>query len=776
MKKLIALFLCAAMVFSLVACTQEPAAPSAAEVYTKAADALKALTDVTLELVIDTMTMVGCDEFTEKSTQTLTYQGIGTEEAMISMDESLEFGLHLPQDDDDEDTDEEPLEYSEIWYKDTVYATESEDYKYSGKVESTAGRYTPAVLLDAALYGTVTSETSETGTKITFADATAAEAWAVPQDATLVKASGNAFIDPEGKLTEMHYEITYNYGSTQVSKTVDSKPQATPAAITAPDADDYIAITYVDALRAMVTTISGLGQMDTVTVSNAEAIISEAAAMIQSQSFQGTLHGRKKDTIAKIDTMISQTNYANNKTETYKLEENYQGGKLTTTVNDGLPSTSSVDWEDVREYMSQLIFAGYLDTDYWQDVTSTDLGSLYYLEFTLNDNFGNTMQNSICSTLWSDPSFLMNFATDYKNTDMNGYLSIDKFTGLPVAAGYYYKGVHTIEKKDYALSMQFDQSIESPDLGAYKAITDKVPTEEEPEDKATPLFYKVTGANGQEMWLLGTIHVGDERTAYLPQEIQDAFKASDALAIECNNEAFEEQVTTDKKMQEKVSKLYFYTDGKEHLKTLLGEEKYENALKLLKSTGSYNTNMPYAKPFLWNTAIEQFFLRQGYQLHQDQGVEARLMTWAKDQKKDIIEIESSLAQLQMLSGFSDELSTWILESSLELGAQEYWESTTELYELWCEGNEETLRAEIADVWGEMTEEEKTEYKSLMEEYNKGMSIDRNEGMLKAAIEYLESGEVIFYAVGLAHLLDSTNGLVDALQQAGYTVELVQYAA
>ena len=75
----------------------------------------------------------------------------------------------------------------------------------------------------------------------------------------------------------------------------------------------------------------------------------------------------------------------------------------------------------------------------------------------------------------------------------------------------------------------------------------------------------------------------------------------------------------------------------------------------------------------------------------------------------------------------------------------------------------------------MTEEEKTEYKSLMEEYDKGMSIDRNEGMLKAAIEYLESGEVIFYAVGLAHLLDSTNGLVDALQQAGYTVELVQYA-
>ena len=75
----------------------------------------------------------------------------------------------------------------------------------------------------------------------------------------------------------------------------------------------------------------------------------------------------------------------------------------------------------------------------------------------------------------------------------------------------------------------------------------------------------------------------------------------------------------------------------------------------------------------------------------------------------------------------------------------------------------------------MTEEEKAKYQPLMDEYYKHMSTDRNEGMLKTAIEYLESGDVVFYAVGLAHLLDSNNGLVDTLQQAGYTVELVQFA-
>ena len=108
--------------------------------------------------------------------------------------------------------------------------------------------------------------------------------------------------------------------------------------------------------------------------------------------------------------------------------------------------------------------------------------------------------------------------------------------------------------------------------------------------------------------------------------------------------------------------------------------------------------------------------------------------------------------------------------------QEYKDELWELYELWCAGDEEAMRqllAEEADT-SELTEEELAEYTALMEEYEKAMDIDRNKGMLKVAIEYLESDQVVFYAVGLAHLLDDTNGLVDTLRDAGYTVELVAY--
>ena len=137
-------------------------------------------------------------------------------------------------------------------------------------------------------------------------------------------------------------------------------------------------------------------------------------------------------------------------------------------------------------------------------------------------------------------------------------------------------------------------------------------------------------------------------------------------------------------------------------------------------------------------------------------------------------------QIQMMSNFSEELTIWMLEGIPEYSGNEGWEGSMELFELWCAGDEEALRERIScevDT-SEMTEEELADYeehKHLLEEYNETMSHDRNDGMLEVAIEYLESGETIFYAVGLAHLLDETNGLVDALREAGYTVELVTFA-
>lgn len=818
--RLIALLLCAAMLLSMVGCSQTPAEttappteppttaaptePPADQIYAAARAALDSADHVSSELVITTLTTVAGDEFSQRSTQTLTYQGIGTENLVIVKNEVIDYGVHSDEFDPD-DENREPCNYKETWYQGTVYAELESTYRYSGPVdaEALAARYTPVVLLNSELYGDVTSETTANGTQITFAAPTAAEAWAVPEEGELVDAVGTVLVGADGAIDQMTYTVTYIYGTTEITKTVESTPLDTP--VIAPAAgvanpDTYTPITYVDALLLSFTVPSLLLQADDITTASLESLFCQAAGVLRNQSSTINLSGRQEDAKVKFETGVYLMDYSSMQDQKYDLEETFENGTLTTVENDGLPSRESgYSAKDILPYAAEQMLTGMIDMDYWKDITAEDLGSVIFLEYELNENFGNTLQNSICEMLWGDATFLIALSSKYENKDLNGYLSIDKYTGLPVATGYYYEGVHTIDGQDYSLTLQFDQSIEAPSKGAYQEITDKMPEEAEPEVKPTPLFYHVTGENGQEMWLLGTIHVGDERTAYLPKEIYDAFAASDALALECDTEAFDELVEEDDELSEEVSNHYFFSDGTtiesliekyeaEHPddtdETEEGEEAedtYTQIVKLMKATGNYNMNMPYAKPYLWSSSIEQFYMRQGYQLHGDQGVEERLHDWAEELDKEIREVESNMFQLKMLTGFSNDLQLMMLGDAVNSTAREYWEDVWDLYEKWCAGDEAVLREELSDEvdmtdWTEEEIAEYEEYKHLLEEYNKAMSYDRNDGMLDVAIDYLESGDVVFYAVGLAHLLNNVNGLVDALRDAGYTVELVTYAA
>lgn len=801
--KYLTLFLCAVLVLSLTGCTAKPVEttpptteppvttvptePPAEDVYAEARAPLDNATDITLETLVTTLMRIGSDEFSEENTQTLTFLGLGSDTLQISLDEETVFNIHVPEDEESDDEDEEPKnpKYHEVYADGILYATAEMDtsYQYSGVInaDEAAARYLPVVLLDASLYGSVTSESGSNGTTITFSEPTAAESWAMPEDAQMLEASGTAIINTSGKLEQMNYSITYQYGPAEYQVDYQSKPLAETAAITVPEnVDDYPELEYVDLLRKLFHSSSMVGQADAISTSGLESVFSQAAGVIRNQSVTMNMHGRKEDTKAKIETSIFLKDYNTNQDNSLDQEELYIDGKFTSTVDDGVPTIQpGIHYEDIREYCGVITLQHMLTYEFWESAVCTDLGSLYLVEYNLSEDFGNSIQNSICNIFWNDPAFLNKMASAYVTNETTGYVSFDKYTNLPTAAGFYYEGTHTIDGMDYKLTLQSDQSIVAPSKGAYHEITEEMPVEAEPENKPTPLFYHVTGENGQEMWLLGTIHVGDERTAYLPQEIYDAFTAADALALEINSKAFDEQLEEDEKLQDKVSDAYYYSDGTT-VESLLEEEDYALAVQYMKATGNYNVNTPYLKASLWSQSIDNFYLRQGYALHGGQGVEERLHQWAEEQEKEIREVESSLFQIKMMTDYSDELQTLLLEDIIDTSALEYWNDVQELYEKWCAGDEDALREAINEEvdTSEMTDEELAEYeeqKPLVEEYDKAMSFDRNEGMLKVATEYLESGETVFYAVGLAHLLDDANGLVDTLREAGYTVELVSYA-
>ena len=790
MKKLWMLLLAALLVLSLAACQETPVEttappptepvvttappPAPEQVYEEARAALDGMAAVTLEITQTVTTTVEEQSFVEETEQVLTYTALDTDKPMAWLTEDV------PYEDPESEEEETTRVYSEIYADGILYVELEDAAKFSGSfsLEELFERYVPVVLLDSSLYGKVTMEEEADRTVISFAEPTAGEAWAIPEEAELLEATGSAVIGTDGALQEMCYTATYMYGSAEVTVDIQSKPRAEAQTVTVPeDGDKYVPLQCVDALRIALYSDNMLEKAETASATSRETITTQAAGVVRIKSTIMDMYD-VNGLMAKFDTNVRVMDPYNGN-QLVHSEELYRDGKYVVTVDDGVPTTQTGVKEDVIRDACQDILTTCLATpEYWQEVTATDMGSTYLLEYTYTEDFGNTIQNMICFTFWEDPGFLNNLASSYENSEVNGYLSVDKYTGLPISSGMYYKGVHTIDGDDYELTMQKDQSVTMPSFGAYKDITEQLQPETQPEAAATPLFYHVTGADGQEMWLLGTIHVGDERTGFLPQEIYDAFAASDALALEIDSEAFEAKLEEDEALQSKVSDAYYYSNGKT-AKDILDEETYETAVKLMKAIGSYNENLDYLKISMWENDISNFYLRQGHQLHGEQGVEERLTKLAKEQEKPIREVESSLFQIRMLTGWTDELQILLLQDALAYDAREYWADVSELYELWCAGDEEALRKELSDEpdLSELTEEELAEYNAnrhLYDEYNKGMSIDRNEDMLEVAIDYLESDEVVFYAVGLAHLLNETNGLVDALRDAGYTVELVTY--
>ena len=53
---------------------------------------------------------------------------------------------------------------------------------------------------------------------------------------------------------------------------------------------------------------------------------------------------------------------------------------------------------------------------------------------------------------------------------------------------------------------------------------------------STPLLYKATSENGGEVWLFGSIHVGNDDMYPLPDYVNNAYNEADSLAVEVDSD------------------------------------------------------------------------------------------------------------------------------------------------------------------------------------------------------------------------------------------------
>ncbi len=742
--------------------TTQPPEPTAHELFAEAAEALKTADNVYMTFEAKETHKVWRDEFLQVISGIAVFEGL-QKDLVAKIDATVSFN------------EEEGIPFTELFAGGTTYATyDGSLYKDEAEQEDFLARQYPVCLFEAENFETGEVEEGENGKILKFSGATLMEEWVAPEYAVLTEATAQAVLGDKG-IESMTYTATYSQGAADIVVEVTTKPETreTASLATRPPMDEnsYILLSDCWAPRIMDRAMNNLIISENSSAQITQFVLNQAAGYVLCTNELNFAHEAGKVLMKEEMNVTSFDGRNENESE---IENTYKNG-LITIKSDGGSQSVKTDDDYIEDYVLGVYYDNLVYPDWITSCEAMGMGELFYFEFSSdNKQCLEYFRSQANKTLFGGGDPVGEIASGYEDKSFDCYMGVDPDTWLPTSYGFEYVGAYIIEDNEYEHSQKYYSQILGANPMAYYNITDTLLAEEEPEAPATPLFYHVTGEDGSEMWLLGTIHIGDERTAYLPQEIYDAFEASDALAVEFNMNAYEENMDEDEDYAEDITSLYYYDDDSE-TKEHLNEEVYEASIQMLKCLGQYHMNIDYLKPFVWESSITGTLKDGGRRLFSEKGVDQRFLDLAEEAGKEILDVESAESQTSMFSSFSDALQEQLLKEALSYSRSEYNTEIMELFELWCSGDEEALRKYINE---EETEEESTsemteEEKVLYEEYENAMSTERDINMIEVAKEYLASGKTVFYAVGLAHLL-ADDGLVDGLRAAGYTVELVEY--
>ena len=728
-----------------------------------AADAeakLQINTEIRTEMVLGEKTLV------ERQAEKVRYQNRGSDDLIVACKRRVIFNVG-------------EIQLDQLYYQEKLYTTYKSNLFYAKESEENyLSQQTPLAMLDPANYAAVSLE----GNKIRFSDPLAGERWALPEGAELFKAEGSATLQ-DGVLIEQSYSITYDFCGNEIHNTYRS--EITPgleedlSELVPKGTGSYIKLDSTEALLLMLRSINTLIHVDQISLDTRQTILCQAADLIMDERSSTKSYGSGKDLIFSDDVKLTLYDLSGEITQEQNFQEKMVGDSYSYQYDEEEPETESVSDTDrisfgnnILNSIQSIVYDSIPDPKYLTGAAVYDIGDYYLVEYQCNETCSREVDKVLNYRLFQDTNKLMDLCERYAPGPTEGYLAVEKVTWLPTAVNLSYSGSYIFEGTATRVSLTQQISLSLYDQDTYEEIAGEALPDKEPEIKPDPVFYEVTDQNGAKLYLFGTIHVGDDRTAFLPQSIYDAFDSADALAVEFDDMAFEEEIENDAELMQRVAEAYYYTDGTVISDHIEEAEVYQAAVSLMKVMGQYDNTAEYLKPFVWQNTITSFYLNQGRKLTYAKGVDRRLMSRAREQEKEILNVESGLEQLEMLSGYSDRLQELMLAETMQSSRSEYLQETMSLYELWCEGDEakliELLAADDEEELSEMDEESR----KLYEEYHSAMETDRNVNMVEVAREYLQSGKTVFFAVGLAHLLGD-GGLVQALRDAGYTVTLIQ---
>lgn len=270
------------------------------------------------------------------------------------------------------------------------------------------------------------------------------------------------------------------------------------------------------------------------------------------------------------------------------------------------------------------------------------------------------------------------------------------------------------------------------------------------ETPAKGVFWEVKSEKNTA-YLFGSIHLAKASFYPLPEAVEKAYKQADTLVVEVD--------TTDAKAAEKAMPFFTYT-APDKLENHIKKTTWESLQSLV---GPAAAQFQSLKPTIVATALSiGVFRQQGYDA--SKGVDLHYVLRAKQDKKDIVELESTAFQASVLGGLSDEDGDAMLAQTLEgLKSGDTLRETAGMISAWKGGDAEGLAKILQDAANKDAGSKKL-MKLLLD--------DRNMGMTKKILSMLEEGKKLFIVVGAGHLTGA-NSITELLEKQGLEVRQIK---
>ena len=417
--------------------------------YETAREAISSAANLRLVISIEEQRTVDGETYTQSSNTVASYAGWNTNNPAAVVEENLTYGTYENA-------------YKTFYLDGTGYA-QIMDYAFSTPmtVAEFHALQPPAILLNPALYGTITGETTLSGTTLRFSDPSALESWITkPAQLQLVSAEGTALINKNGRLLSTNYRAEYMMGEIAFSFTV-SVTISTPETLDLTDLfpDELAAATPISCFtgpRRLLQAVGDICDSRYLSASYTETLSCEAADSIRKQQVQVSAIDKDENLSAIVDYIATLTNSAGTSSVNTQKEV-FQNGTYAYSINTSkLNIVPDVTAQQMRTYCEDTVLSALLSIDYLAGVQLTDNGNSYKLQFSGTEAMAEDLCDNIYTVLNLD---LDSSADSYTTNRIGGYLTVDKFNGLPLEAGIYLTRTHVIGGASYTTSYEICETI-----------------------------------------------------------------------------------------------------------------------------------------------------------------------------------------------------------------------------------------------------------------------------------------------------------------------------